>query len=308
MRLRDIHSILIRTSDDLTVQIESVGGPQQQQQNNRRISNFRKAIDGTALIRSAGVLEYLCDEVLAIEEAADSKRSTLVVPIDTANRLHSALTRLKEQADLLSGALASVLGPDEPETVAIKIPENLDLVGAAKILQELDEVLSQSLLNDYVKGNVVLEGFDRGSEWLLLALGSLTAVNVLGQMVRLHFSIEEKKLDIEAKREIVRGMKIKNESLEDFESALKKELDLHLRIELDSVYKAGKIPKKANEERQRIKHSIEIFGELLRKGLEVQPSLATPEKSRVLFPQVPRYLKEVLALPEKNEEELKDAD
>ncbi|MCP3957376.1 MAG: hypothetical protein GY719_05950 [bacterium] len=298
MRLREIHSILVSTFDDLQVELTA-----QTSKNNMRVSKFHRAIDGTRLILSAGVLQEECKAVLDRKEITDHARSSVVTDASSASKLQSSLNQLKQKAALLIEALGSVLGPDEKDVVAIKIPEHLDLDGVAKVLKDLDGLLAQALVNDYVKGQVSLKGFDRGSEWIMIALGSLAAVHVLGHMVRLHFSMEEKRLDIEARREVVRGMKIKNDSLEDIEQALKEELDLHLQTELESAFKAGKLPKKANEERERIKHSVRELGELLRRGLEVQPSLALPKQSQVLFPQLPGYLKELPALPEKAGEE-----
>ncbi|HXL55998.1 MAG TPA: hypothetical protein VN958_07065, partial [Chitinophagaceae bacterium] len=83
--------------------------------------------------------------------------------------------------------------------------------------------------------------------------------------------------------EQVRGLKVKNDSLEDILSAQKKETQLMVEAEaayINSEHFKENIP----ENIERIKNSIAILAELIGKGAEIHPALVAPENVSNLFP------------------------
>jgi hypothetical protein len=85
--------------------------------------------------------------------------------------------------------------------------------------------------------------------------------------------------------EHVRGLKIKNESIEEIQKAQKKVLDVMVegeakRLEAEFYGESESDP----ERTQRIKMAVVTLAELIEKGTEIHPALNAPEKADNVFP------------------------
>ncbi|MEQ8561190.1 MAG: hypothetical protein RID18_06750, partial [Cytophagales bacterium] len=83
--------------------------------------------------------------------------------------------------------------------------------------------------------------------------------------------------------EHVKSLELANEQKVAFIEAQKKQLELLVQTEAKII--SDEYYKETNpEDLERLKHSIVTVSELINKGLEIHPSLNTPEQVSNLFP------------------------
>lgn len=81
----------------------------------------------------------------------------------------------------------------------------------------------------------------------------------------------------------IRGLKVKNDSLEDILKAQKAETEIMIQAEADHI-SSEHFRENTPENIIRIKNSIATFAELIGKGAEIHPALIAPEDVSNLFP------------------------
>ena len=115
-------------------------------------------------------------------------------------------------------------------------------------------------------------------------------------MVQFYFRVKEKGVEIEEKREEVRTIRLKNDTMEEVNKALTEELKSYRRQELN------KLLGKNNEQNERIKLSLDLLKTLMDKGLQVQPSLSAPEEVKLSF-SPPEQIEQMRQISSQQEEE-----
>jgi hypothetical protein len=84
--------------------------------------------------------------------------------------------------------------------------------------------------------------------------------------------------------QMARGMKIKNDSLEELLRGLRESIDLLLQNEARSLYDKEFGDTTDPEQIARLKLGIKTFMGLIEKGAEIHPALKVPENVKNLFP------------------------
>lgn len=115
-------------------------------------------------------------------------------------------------------------------------------------------------------------------------------------MVQFYFRVKEKGVEIEEKREEVRTIRLKNDTMEEVNKALTEELKSYRGQELN------KLLGKNNEQNERIKLSLDLLKTLMDKGLQVQPSLSAPEEVKLSF-SPPEQIEQMRQISSQQEEE-----
>ena len=115
-------------------------------------------------------------------------------------------------------------------------------------------------------------------------------------MVQFYFRVKEKGVEIEEKREEVRTIRLKNDTMEEVNKALTEELKSYRGQELN------KLLGKNNEQNERIKLSLDLLKTLMDKGLQVQPSLSAPGEIKLSF-SPPEQIEQMRQISSQQEEE-----
>lgn len=147
--------------------------------------------------------------------------------------------------------------------------------------------------------NIKLTGSDVGSTWLTFAIAGMPALLALGKFVKYAMEIRLLNLQCLQAKQTIR--------INDRAEALLDNLDKNYNdlIESQSSAIATEIQNetewKAPEDHKKIAEAIKILGDLMSKGLELHPSLDSPEDVTAAFPKAetqklpvfaPKYLEE----------------
>lgn len=198
------------------------------------------------------------------------------------NQINQSLTLLKTLTQNFLDVLLKTVPEEDLNSINIKLPEVNDFDELSKVSREIHLGLTQVILNEQINGQTKIVSVENGSIWLNVLVGS-TAVSVIASLVWSSAVIYKKIQEGKLLEQQVRGLKVKNDSLEDILKAQKAETELMITAEaqyIDSEHFKEKEP----ENIERIKKSITTFADLIGRGAEVHPALVAPENISNLFP------------------------
>ena len=290
MRLRDIQQILTDTVGELQIRTKDIKGS-----NDKEIHASRLTLEAIEALKPTGIFQGEITKLLSVSLIVNNVRDPIVVPLPVYQDFHNTLARLQQRATLFLGVLNEFIGEQDSHSIGVKLPPRLDLKQTADTIRDLDKLLQQALVNSDTEGTITLQGFDRGSEWLEIGLGSTKALTFFSKMVQFYFNVKEKGVEIEGKREAIRAMKLKNDLVEEVNKSLTEELETYREQE------SNKLLGDNNEQNERIKLSLDLLKTLMDKGLQIQPSLSSPEEIKLSFS--PPELEQMRQISNQQEEE-----
>lgn len=260
------------------------------------IREFIRIIDSLKLFTK--VIDELKQSVL-FTTASDSMRAQP----GEAQKIEKNLSLLKELVLNFLDILLKTVPEENIDSINIKLPEVKDFDDLSKISRDIHIGLSQVILNDEIKGQTKIVSVENGSIWLNVIVGT-TAVSVVASLAWSAAVIYKKVQEGKLLEQQIRGLKVKNESLEDILKAQKAETALMIQAEAEYI-NSQHFKENNPENIERIKNSISTFADLIGKGAEIQPALIAPETVANLFPDSTNVLNieskiKKLANPSKN--------
>jgi hypothetical protein len=242
------------------------------------LSNIREVIND---IISIGLFEDVTSSLkksVIFTSADDSMR----IGHSETSQIEANLILLKTLSENFSTVLLKTVPEEDLDSINIKLPEVNDFDELSKVSREIHLGLTQVIFNDEIKGQTKIVSVENGSIWLNVLVGS-TAVRVIASLVWSSAVIYKKIQEGKLLEQQVRGLKVKNDSLEDILKAQKAETELMISAEAQHI-DSEHFKKKAPENIGRIKNSITTFADLIGRGAEIHPALVAPESVSNLFP------------------------
>ena len=281
MRFQDQYSILKKSIDLLTVKtntIQSAAGTR------IKINDVNKLNEA---ITSLEDFSYLKKEVEVIKNyniLNTLNTNEITMNSDTFNVFNKDVNNLKNKINSNLQILESNFVYTEKNTLCIKLVEHDSLKDLAAELETIDKIIMQVLTHKDINTNYKFSSFDIGSSWVYIILGSELALNLLAGLVWAACVIRKKWKEGSILEETIKGMKVKNESLEDIRKAKKKLEDELISKEADNLLSTFDLDNTNNEYKNRLIYSITELAKLINDGVQVHPSLMAPEESKNLFP------------------------
>jgi hypothetical protein len=178
MRLRVIYEILQLHKRDLILSATSEG-------HSFRAGGIQRVSKAVREIEKTGVLKNELERIASIPFISETPLDSIVLDPQTWSVIHDAVTDLKNKAFVLCEALNDLLTQEFEDSISFKIPDNSQFSDVSKIIDKLNKILEQSLVNDYIKGEIKFQGFESGSSWIKLTVGGMLALRFFGGMVDL---------------------------------------------------------------------------------------------------------------------------
>lgn len=218
-------------------------------------------------------------------QAFQSLQDDLRLNPDLRIEIISAANFLQNYLESIRTLLISLgLSPATEADVYIKLSSVDDLPGLTSQLGKLQMILEQTILDPKIGGKMEIRSVERGSIWVHIFLGTVTAVTFVGSVAWAAAVVYRKIQEGRIVEQHVESLKIKNDSLREIQEAQKELIKglvhaegRHLETE---IYGGEENP----ERLERIKHAIRLMQELVEKGAEVHPALLAPENVKNLFP------------------------
>lgn len=171
-----------------------------------------------------------------------------------------------------------------PLIVRVRMPDTDDLGVVSVDQRTLKTAIEQLIVNETIQGELRLVGWENGSLWQSIALGTPAAVAIVGAAVWAAAVVRKKRREGDILEEQVRGMKIRNDVSEALGERVKELSKEVVEVESMALYEKFFSKEPAGEDFERVKESIRLFAELISRGAEVHPSLMAPETADNVFP------------------------
>jgi hypothetical protein len=242
---------------------------------------FRKLVDES---RGIPGIEQVIGQ-LERNRAFQSNQPNMRVSEDVRTDLVNGANNLSAYLHSLQSFLKS-LGLAQPveADIYIKFAHANDLPALTDQLTKFQTILEQTILEPAIGGKMEVRSVDKGSIWVHLFVGSVTAVTVIGSLAWAAAVVYRKVQEGRLVQEHVRSLGIKNDALSSIQLAQEQLLKGIVEAEARHLEKENFSGEENPERLQRIKHSISLMQELIEKGAEVYPALMQPEKVQNLFP------------------------
>ncbi|WP_339921036.1 hypothetical protein [uncultured Flavobacterium sp.] len=245
------------------------------------ISNLKELRVIISELESMGLFESVT-KILLDSAIFTTSNDTIRVQANENSLISIQLNLLKSLIENFYEVLKSTVPEESIDSINIKLPPVNDFDELSKVSREIHVGLTQVIFNEEVNGQTRIISVENGSIWLNVLVGT-TAVTVIASLVWSAAVIFKKIQEGKLLEEQVRGLKVKNESLEDILKAQKAETNLMIQAEAEHL-NSEHFKVNAPENIQKIKNSITIFAELIGKGAEIHPALVAPENVSNLFP------------------------
>jgi hypothetical protein len=278
MNLRDIHNILSKIDFSNTkLGLGNVA-------NNRfSVTNLRRFKAFLETVRPLGLFEVEIQRLFNSELYQTSLDS-----IETDGPARGALfdwaTIIHNGLGSLFLLLSKILPQIDDNSINIKLPDPDDFETAISFQKDIFTAISQNVLNDEIKGKVILTEWEPGSFWLNLYLGSVAAVTLVGGMAWSAAVVFKKYQEGKILEKSAESMDIQNEALKELKRGVARSVDLILKREAKSLQVQNFKDHTDNEQTTRLQMGIEKFMGLIGKGAEIHPALKAPESVKNLFP------------------------
>ncbi len=200
-------------------------------------------------------------------------------------------TRLKKSLEVIRSGCAALLMVlkelydeiEDDSTIYVQMPEIKDLEDLSKKSKILHNAISQSIMDPFINGTIKVKAYDIGSLWIIMTVGSVTAVKLIGGLVWAAAVIRKKIMDFRTFEQHAKCLEIKTESMVDLRDAQKNQLEVSLEAEASNLvsqfYRGGNA-----EKTERVKYSIKLISNLMDKGVEIHPALNASKAVGNMFP------------------------
>lgn len=195
---------------------------------------------------------------------------------------------------MMDQALALAVPQADTKTVSIRLPVTTSLTDVSKTVSDLEEILRPILEASDTETKISVQGFDTGSMWVVIALGSAAGLTIVNNICKAASKILA--LILDAKRTLL-GMKRMG-----VEGAILEAVQIRAVVHQQEAMRAlaedinqQDFPDKLDldhERAGRINRSIELLTKLNELGGEVRPAIEpiSPTPKDEGFPDIAQML------------------
>ena len=181
--------------------------------------------------------------------------------------------------------LTAFLARQDINSVFVKAPALTEFSDMIAFEGQLKKAISQIIFHPKIEARLELKSWESGSPlWLELALGTQAAVNIVGAAAWAGAVVFKKIQEGRLHQEYVRGLKLRNDSLEVLLEAEKQLLNEIVSAEATNIALSNYDGDNSQDTIERVKLTIKEFAEMIEKGAEIHPALQAPEPVKNLFP------------------------
>jgi len=245
------------------------------------ITNLKNAIEK---VKNLGLYVSLISEIETSVIFSTSQDEIILTDANEDTRLKKGLDVVRSGSNALLMILKELYDETEDDsTIYVQMPKIKDLEDLSKKSKILHNAISQSIMDPFINGTIKVRAYDIGSLWIIMTVGSVTAVKLIGGLVWAAAVIRKKKIEYKKFEQHVKSLEIKTQSMVDLKDAQKKQLEISLEAEavnlVSQFYRGGNA-----EKTERVKYSIKLISDLMDKGVEIHPALNATKAVGNMFP------------------------
>lgn len=254
-----------------------------------KFENIQAFKKGVEKIKTLNLFDDLIQQIESFQ-ILESFNNNIIVNTSQAKHLKEKSKEFIEAVLLLARTIDKVdsnTSKNEENLIYIKLPNTHNLQQLSKDIKIFDKILSNTILDEKIDGQVVLESVEPGSIWLKIYVGSSIAVNLIGSLTWSATLIYKKYQESMIIEEIANQKQLENQHRKNLIDASKMLTDLIVEAEAEKIYDTYYLNGEVSAEQiERIKASVRMLSEEIGRGAEVNPSLTASEDVKNLFPDL----------------------
>lgn len=282
MKLNDIQRILENSVSKLDFEVTETN----KAENNIPIVNLLGLNQYRAALNEIEKTSLIANEIERLRQTPiyTSFRDTIILRRTEADKIIEIKEQIRIIANGILESLRSIAVPHLENSIVIKLPNDIsDFDNLSKVSSELQTILSQSIINKHINGEIKIQSVENGSIWIEVYVGTAAALTLVASLTWSAMVIYKKLQEGKIFHQYAEGLKIKNENLKEMQIAQKTQLDLLIEAEATNLMNEH-FENVEPEQLERLKYSVRMLSELIDKGAEVHAALNTPETVANLFP------------------------
>jgi hypothetical protein len=188
---------------------------------------------------------------------------------------------------MMEEALKLAVPQADATTISIRLPGTTSLTRLSEIASELEKILLPVIDAKDDTTQVSVRGFDTGSMWVVIFLGSVFGLGIVNNLCQAASRILALRLEFKRSQLTLKQMVIEDTMLGALELRAQKHQQDEMRALATAIEKET-FPNQDNERVGRIEHSIELLAKLNELGGEIRPAIepVTPAKKGEGFPDI----------------------
>ncbi|PIF71160.1 hypothetical protein [Flavobacterium sp. 2] len=153
----------------------------------------------------------------------------------------------------------------------IKLPEIVNFEDLTKVANDLKKAVEIPINDQQNGGYVQIQSAESGSIWLVISVGTISAVNLIAGICWAAAVLRKKKAEAKIFEEHARTLELKNELMKDLADAQKQQYKNILQAEAEEIAK-NNYDNNSPEVIERLKLSLTTVSDLIDRGTQILPS------------------------------------
>jgi hypothetical protein len=199
----------------------------------------------------------------------------------------------------------AVAGADQ-HSIAVRLPDTTSLEGISTAISDVEQILRPVLEAKGAGTTISVRGFDTGSMWVVIALGSAAALIFVRNICNAAKEILAVVLEVGRSGLSLKRMGVEAALLEAIQGQLEEKRPVMVRKLAEKIEKQEFGEVQDNERIGRIGRSIDLLAKLYQKGAEIRPAIESvkEEPEGEQYPNVGKLLEKYKAAIENLETKL----
>lgn len=257
-----------------------------EQNGNRTIRNHHELSRFIADLKKREIVPDVISEITGpIEKYLSHGSDAIVLSLQDAVKFEQTIDTLRLCLKCIAKSIESTLVADDERTVHIKLPALKDYGDFSDIIRDLNNSIAVTIRDTSINSSMEVNGFDNGSLWIRITIGSIVGLNIVGGIVYAGYAVMNKQKEYEAVCLTIRNAKIASDHAEAVQKGINDSIRLLVEAEAKALMKANKIEENV-ELANKLTHSIERMSVLLHRGMELHPSQKVNIESQKEFPKI----------------------
>lgn len=246
---------------------------------------FQKAVNAVNNLKELAFLEKEVNELSKLENIYYDKSIVDRVKVDnsTFNNFNNLIKVIENKCTATLEAFDQAIPDQQEYSISVRLPDYKNLDELSKFFSKLNKSLEQAIVNDKIKGNITIQNFDSGSLWVELLLGGVVALKFVGALTHTAAVVRNRTYQFKLLEQQARTLEIKNDTLEDLQKGLSKNIDVLVEAETKNLLNQEGIEYNP-EYLENLKYSVKVMAELINEGTQIHPSYIADQAHTLQFP------------------------
>lgn len=222
------------------------------------------------------------------------KSNSVILEVSLFNTFKTNIELIKSKTIAVIKAISYSLPEQNDQSVSIKLPPIKELTELQNVIKELDQILGQAISAKY-PGDITLQNFDTGSNWIEICLENKEALIFLGSFIKSSIDLMKNYYtQWKQTKHMVQILEADQEAKQLIIEALNNTVKSQAQFYASALMRDYKLDEGDHEYHTNLTYSIEKLSGLISKGAEIHTALNAPEEAKVAFPDVVEQKKNLI--------------